>query len=285
MKNKKENIPENIPRIYDEVLVKSYRYGDTLEITTSVGRQTIQVLPNKRYVVLDTGEIKDMDDSAKSRVDNLKSVKMTMKKLRRIIAHNFHGNQNELWITLTYNYHLTDTEKAYNHFKIFIRRIRKKYGKLEYISVIEPQASGRWHFHVLLKNNGKRKSLTIPNKIVESLWGQGFTKTKRLKNSDKVGNYVVAYLSNLKIPEKHQTEDKKYIKGARLHFYPKGLRIYRTSRNIIKPEETTDTKVNILNNNNISLTTKSNYSKSTKHLTSSGDEITYITEFYNNLKD
>lgn len=284
MKNRKENIPKNIPKIFDWVPVKSYRYGDTLEMTTSVGRQTILVLPDKRYVVLDTGEIKEMDISAGSREDNLKSVKMTMRKLRRIIAHNFHGNKNELWITLTYNYHLTETEKAYNHFKVFIRRIRKKYGKLEYISVIEPQASGRWHFHVLLKSD-EIEMLRIPNKIVESLWGRGFTKTKRLKNSDKVGNYVVAYLSNLKIPDQHASDDKKYIKGARLYLYPKGLRIYRTSRNILKPVEITDTKSNILSKNNISLTTKSNYSKSTKHLNSKGDEITYVTEFYNDLKD
>ncbi|NMX24903.1 hypothetical protein HGP05_11610 [Streptococcus sanguinis] len=45
---------------------------------------------------------------------------------------------------------------------------------------------------------------------------KGFTKTKRLKNSDKAGNYVVAYLTNLEIDDDQNT--KKYVKGAR-HIY------------------------------------------------------------------
>ncbi|WP_017547419.1 rolling circle replication-associated protein [Salinicoccus carnicancri] len=252
MTEDKKKFPNNIPKIFEKTLVKSYRYGETLEMTTSIGKQTIMVLPGKRYVVLETGEIKDMDVSSESRQDNLKSVKNTMKKLRRLIGHNFHGRKNELWITLTYKEHITDTEKAYNHFKVFIKRMRKAYGKLEYISVIEPQASGRWHYHVLLKKDDESE-LYIPNKELSLFWGRGFTKTKRLKSSDKVGNYVVAYLSNLKIPEENATEDKKYIKGARLYLYPKGLRIYRCSRNIIQLYEETGIKESILKKNNVNL--------------------------------
>lgn len=160
-----------------------------------------------------------------------------------------------------------------------MKSIRRKYGNIEYISVIEPQASGRWHFHVLMKN---QTSLTIPNNEIEQSWKRGFTKTKRLKTSDKVGNYVIAYLSNLEIPIKQPEKiSKKYIKGARLYYYPKGIRIYRRSKGIENPIEITDRKDIIIKNNNISRK-KANFVKKTTHKTQ-GIEITYITEFFDNI--
>ena len=125
-------------------LVKSYLYGDTIEMTTANGQQeqTIKVISGKRYVNLETGEIHDMDTSSSTRLDNLKSTKQTMKKLRRLVAHNFTGGINQLWITLTYRDHVTETAIVYMDFKAFIRRIRNQFGNVDYITVIEPQASG-----------------------------------------------------------------------------------------------------------------------------------------------
>lgn len=84
-----------MPQIDSNKVVKSYIYGDTIEMTTANGQQeqTIKVIEGKRYVNLETGEIHDMDTSNNSRLDNLKSTKQTMKKLRRIIAHNFTGEK------------------------------------------------------------------------------------------------------------------------------------------------------------------------------------------------
>ena len=183
-------------QINSDKVVKSYIYGDTVEMTTANGQQaqTIKVIEGKRYVNLETGEIHEMDTSNQTRLDNLKSTKQTMKKLRRLVAHNFTGGDNQLWITLTYREHITNPQEVYRDFKSFIRRIRTNFGQVEYIAVIEPQASGRWHLHVLMKNE---TTLSIPNNVLSALWKQGFTKTKRLKRADKVGNYLIAYLSNL----------------------------------------------------------------------------------------
>lgn len=65
-------------------IVKSYIYGDTVEITTANGqqKQKIKVISGRRYVNLETGEIHDMQTSNSTRSDNLKSVQQTMKKLR-----------------------------------------------------------------------------------------------------------------------------------------------------------------------------------------------------------
>lgn len=260
-------------------VVKSYVYGNTVEITTANGQQgqTIKVIEGKRYVNLETGEIHDMDTSNNSRFDNLKSTKQTMKKLRRIIAHNFTGGENQLWITLTYREHVINPEVVYKDFKAFIRRIRHSFGHVEYIAVIEPQGSGRWHLHVLLKNDSE---LTIPNNDLAKMWVKGFTKTKRLRRADKVGNYLIAYLSNLQIGDEG-SENKAIVKGTRLYMYPKGIRIYRTSRGIEKPLEVTTTKGEIMETYKIN--SPPTFSRTTKHETPYGIKE-YTTEFYDNIK-
>ena len=266
-------------QIDSEKIVKTYIYGDTIEMTTANGRQeqAIKVIEGKRYVNLETGEIHDMDTSNNSRFDNLKSTKQTMKKLRRIIAHNFTGGKNQLWITLTYRDHVTEPAIVYMDFKALIRRIRSQLGNIDYITVTEPQASGRWHLHVLLKNDSE---LTIPNNDLAKMWGKGFTKTKRLKRADKVGNYLIAYLSNLQIGDEG-SQNKSIVKGARLYMYPKGIRIYRTSRGIEKPLEITTTKAELMKTYKIN--SPPTFSRTTKHETHYGVKE-YTTEFYDNIK-
>ncbi|HEL1615464.1 TPA: replicative protein [Streptococcus suis] len=266
-------------QITSDKIVKSYIYGDTIEMTTANGQQeqTIKVIEGKRYVNLETGEIHDMDTSNNTRLDNLKSTKQTMKKLRRLVAHNFTGGINQLWVTLTYREHVTDSHEVYRDFKSFIRRIRSQFGQIEYIAVIEPQASGRWHLHVLMKND---TTLNIPNDVLENSWGKGFTKTKRLKRADKIGNYLIAYLSNLKIGNDN-SENKATVKGARLYMYPKGIRIYRTSRGIKKPLELTTRKADLIESYKIN--SPPHFSRTTKHETPYGTKK-YTTEFYDNIK-
>ena len=234
---------------YDEV--KAYFYGSTIELTNGVGPKEprTKVIKGHRYVVLETGEIKNMNQESEKRTDNLDSVRRTMKRLRRLIGANFVSNEinrkDQLWITLTYREDVNATDKnspeiVYKDFKRFIRKLREKYNPtIEYIAVLEPQASGRWHLHVLMKTMNNSK-LYIPNSDIENLWGKGFTSTKRLKNSDNVSAYVMAYVSNveidLKSSDKGKANSKKVIKGGRLSFYPKGIRIYRRSRNLVDPK-------------------------------------------------
>ena len=244
MKNTKRPINE-----YDEV--KAYFYGSTIELTNGVGPKEprTKVIKGHRYVVLETGEIKNMNQESEKRTDNLDSVRRTMKRLRRLIGANFVSNEinrkDQLWITLTYREDVNATDKnspeiVYKDFKRFIRKLREKYNPtIEYIAVLEPQASGRWHLHVLMKTMNNSK-LYIPNSDIENLWGKGFTSTKRLKNSDNVSAYVMAYVTNveidLKSSDKGKANSKKVIKGGRLSFYPKGIRIYRRSRNLVDPK-------------------------------------------------
>jgi len=211
-----------------------------------------------RYVNKKSGEIKEFVHST-SRKDLLNSVSQTMKNLRDLINNNFGNPEYEKYITFTYRQNdkkpMTDRKKLYDDMESFVVKARKKFGHFEYIFIVEPQGSGSLHIHALLKFNEKVDF--IDNKIVEKLWGEGFVKTKAIKNSDNLGVYLSAYLTDLeynkvnfkaiqksglekcvKIIEKDVNgKSKRFLKGGRLYLYPPGINIYRCSRGIIKPEK------------------------------------------------
>ena len=275
------NLSDNVKNIFRKRIVKYYSYGDTIEISNVIRNQSILVLPNKKYAVISTGEIKEMINKGDTRDINISSLKRTMRTLRRLIAHNFKGGIKELWVTLTYKETITDPNTIYNDFKIFIKKIRKHYGHVEYISVIEPHAKyGKFHLHVLLKST---KKLYIENSHLAELWGKGFTKTKRLSEKDSIANYVVSYLTNLDTSELNETDNsesnkKSIIKGNRLYLYPKGLRIYRKSKGIINPDEGIDIKENLIEKYNLYPTPEyiANYSIKDNN----EEEILIIKEFF-----
>lgn len=211
----------------------------------SNNRSNIHKLNSDEYIVLATGEKKEFKKN-NYRVDNKNSIRQTMKKLRYLINANFSGNPNELWATLTFR----DTTLARNpksiylEFNKFIKRLKYKYGNdIEYIVIIEPhsfesnelQAWHGFHLHLLLKNN--KKSLYIPYNDFEEIWGHGMCRIEHLKDIDNIGAYLTAYLTNVEINDTEKNgHSKKYIKGARLWLYPKGIKIYRKSRGIIFPK-------------------------------------------------
>lgn len=263
--------------IHNSIEVKAYKYGNTLELTTAKGPsfQAVRKLDKNRYMVIETGEIKPFEKNSSLRIDNVEVVKKTMKKLRRLITHNFDGGNNQLWITLTFSEEVTDYKIASNDYKQFMKKLRRRYSNLDYISVIEPQASGRWHFHVLLKDS-TNKTLYISNEEISAIWGKGFTKTKRMKTTDNIGNYVTTYLTDLKLEDGKQSS-----KGARLYFYPRGIRIYRRSKNIEDPVEIRDLKENLLMTYNIQ-NKQPDFSKETVYETKNGVQK-YFTEFYDDI--
>ena len=103
----KKNSSE-IKTIYPERIVKYYNYGSTIEISNVIRDQSIVVLPNRKYAVLSTGEIKDMINRGDTRDNNISSIRRTMRTLRRLISNNFNGGVKELWVTLTYRDIITD---------------------------------------------------------------------------------------------------------------------------------------------------------------------------------
>lgn len=189
-------------------------------------------ISKNKILNLVTGELIDIENSV-TRRDNIKSLRETTKRLRRLINANFDGADNELFVTLTYRENMTDVKRLYKDFDKFYKRLKYRYRDIEfrYISVIEPQYRGAWHIHLLLKALNRDYLFIDNDSVISELWGHGFTKTKRLNGVDNVGAYLSAYLTDL-IDEKGSKK-----KGARLYLYPAGVNIYRCSRNCRKPIE------------------------------------------------
>lgn len=203
------------------------------------------------YLVKSTGEIKDFEH-AETRADDLKSVRSTLKKLRYLINNNFDGATNELFLTLTYKENMTDRVKLMKDFEKFMKKLKYRYrnNDIDYLSVVEPQERGAFHFHVLLRFNDLRR-IFIPNSEIADIWGHGFVHARRIDSVDNVGAYLSAYLADLTIDVDEEVEgavikkvfdantnkmvSKKVLKGARMYLYPSGMNIYRKSRGIKMP--------------------------------------------------
>ncbi len=217
-------------------------------------KQTIQKINSKSYVLLETGEVKDFKKT-ENRSEGLKSLYKTFKKLRYLINNNFIGAQNELFVTLTFapdrkgwRPTLGDNDYLALCFKNFIRKMKRKYGRIEFLRVVEPHADGHAHYHVLLRFDDHKK-MYIHSSDLAKIWGEGFTVVHSLKNVDNIGAYVSAYLTDIELTEKtgmdeclsgHKTEvlekeGKKYIKGGRMKYYPTGKQIYNKSKGIVEP--------------------------------------------------
>jgi hypothetical protein len=247
--------------------VDLFYQGENYVLVRGMLRETkthIKKLPGNQYQILRTGEIFEMSENTGKVNHNLA---ITFEKLRGLIRTNFtKHSKNQSFITLTYRENMTDPKKAYKDFEQFWKRLQRyRPGhKLDYISVIEPQARGAWHFHVLVKSD--QESLWIDKWRLKDIWGHGNAYIEALK-SDDVGNYFVTYFTclyeneeSLKkhadkfkvLAEEYQNEEgvhdpehpermkilnKQKFKGRRLHFYPKHLKFFRCSRGIKHPEK------------------------------------------------
>lgn len=222
-------------------------------------KQTIQMLPGcDSYLELSTGEIKDVVRHD-NRSEQKKSLYRTFQTARGVINSNVTDVTKVRWITLTYAENMTDPKILYSDFEKFNKRFqtyckKNNYGKPEYIVMMEPQARGAWHAHLLYLFPGI--SPFVPNSDLAKIWGHGFVKIKKLDNVDNVGAYLTAYLGDMEITEcglsqlegkelkvVENTDDfgkkekKYYVKGARLDLYPAKFNMIRCSRGVLRPIE------------------------------------------------
>lgn len=209
----------------------------------------VRIIDKDHYCLLSTGEIFEIDHS-KKRADDYVSLRRSFRKLRDDINMNFNGSKNELFVTLTYGGEnrplMSDGDRFYTDFKIFMKRLRKNYGRIENIVVIEPHESGHLHSHVLLKFLDV-KNIYVPKDEMAKMWGRGYVEIDKLTGVSNLGAYLSAYLTDVPLTEKNlfdaldgsydikDVKGKKYIKGGRLKYYPKNIKIYRKSRGMEKP--------------------------------------------------
>ena len=251
-----------VPSYIDDrrpVILKSM--GNIKQISISDRRNagaTIKPISSKEYMIVSTGEIKEVSHHARDRTENLRNLEKTMRNLRDIINTNVtqDNNRRVRFVTLTYRENMQDAQKLYTDFRDFNKRFKRYLQKqycltYEYIVCVEAQGRGAFHLHVIVIFS--REPPFIENTILANIWRHGFVSIKMLDgNIDNIGAYLTAYLADLDIEsgvplsndllkgeiravQTEQGESKHVIKGARLKLLPVGLNIYRCSRGIRKP--------------------------------------------------
>lgn len=243
-------------KLDDDEVVKVKEMGRIIELMymqRSNDTCSIIKLSDNEYIDKRTGEIKECKH-IDNRSQNLGSIRQSLNRLRDYINTNVKEPKNCKWITLTYAENMTDKDRLYDDFKKFSKRARYKLGNFEYIVCVEPQGRGAWHMHLLAIFPSKAPYIDN-NKVLQPLWGHGYTVTRKLDDIDNIGAYLTAYLAdmplqeafdsgclkgNIKTKEVEVDEDgkktpKHIVKGARLWMYPPKFNIYRCSRGIQKP--------------------------------------------------
>lgn len=253
-----ERIPNIEPEKKEKVILKVA--GNVMEIRYSKtpGGSPIKKLSKDYGMDVRTGEMVEYKHK-ENRAGDMASVSQSLKRLRDILNANLKEPENALWVTLTYAENMRDEKKLYADFHAFwkrFQRFQKQKGQTQadYIACGEPQGRGAWHLHVVLLFD--EKAPYIPNADMARLWGHGFTKVKSFNSLGNPGLYLTAYLGDMELMEAvsagalsanvkevevtgedGERQKKSIIKGARLHLYPPGFNIYRTSRGIKRPQE------------------------------------------------
>lgn len=131
--------------------------------------------------------------------------------IRRLVTMNFSKEESK-FITLTFKENIKDVKLANQHFKAFIRRLKKDYGQIKYVSVIEFQDKnkrGAVHYHMIANLP------YIKSNDLETIWGNGFIKINSIDKVDNLGAYVIKYMT------KDQADPR--LQGLKAYNCSKGL--------------------------------------------------------------
>ena len=190
---------------------KLYVCGSVLEF---VEFELPVVKPSKVSRVGRAGQSFTTDDV--KRLNREKNVSRSRQKVCRYINTNFTASSK--FVTLTFAENVTDLRFANRELGKFLKRLKRHFGNiLQYIAVVEFQKRGAIHYHVLMN------CPYIPADVLERLWGHGFVKINAIDNVDNLGAYFTKYMTKDNMDER--------LAGQKSYFM---------SRNLKKPEETTD---------------------------------------------
>lgn len=166
---------------------------------------------SKGFTAKHTGCANAVSTTKEVKAENRKKVaQRACAHVRNMINANSQLNK---FLTLTFAQNITDIKFARYEFEKFIKRLKTKFKRFQYIVVIEFQERGAIHFHLLCN---------IPyidvNKL-SKIWRHGFIKLNRIDNVDNVGAYVTKYMTKDNIDER--------LIGKKCYSMSKGLNKYR----------------------------------------------------------
>ena len=248
----------DVPEIDSRQSISLKYLGNKREIVISERHSTgatIMPISKDEYVLLSSGEVRQFENHAANRAENIRNLEKTMRTLSELINANISPDNAECcrFITLTYRENMTDSERLYHDFRNFNKRFKRHMEQLghsyEYIVSVEAQGRGAFHLHCIFIF--AKKAPYIENSLLAEMWGLGFVSVKAIdEHIDDIGKYLTAYLTDIAADDADFSAElaggqvkevdaggksKRIIKDARLKLIPAGMRIYRYSKGIRKP--------------------------------------------------
>lgn len=122
-----------------------------------------------------------------TRGDKRKNARNSRWNLIRLLNANF--DEHSKFVTLTFAENVTDLDDAHTEFHKFMKRLKRKYGNVKYVAVVEFQKRGAVHYHFV------SDLPYVPKKELAALWRNGFVRINDIEHVDNVGAYISKYMS------------------------------------------------------------------------------------------
>ena len=158
-------------------------------------------------------ELSDEERDALLKESRLANLYKTKNKLRDYAKNN---HFNKFW-TLTFDPKICGASDDYrfDEMKKWLHKMRRKYGKFNYLAVPERHKSGQIHWHMMsgyfepeLVDSGKQyKRVPILN-CPE--WEYGFTNIQNVRSKKRISNYVSKYITKDLMDSPARRNKKKY---------------------------------------------------------------------------
>lgn len=211
------------PRIY-QTKIKIYPDGSTVLTVYknakvyrgSAEKESLDVddLDNSYNVSLSSGEKTD-EEKEYEKLKNLWRIKTKIKDY--ILSNDF----DYFW-TLTFKADRYDYDLAFQKMGKWLRRMRDKYGKFDYIMIPELHKDGAIHFHgvtgglnaLIVEAGVKHKGSEVYNCLE---WEHGFTTLTKIRDKEKTASYVTKYVTK-------EMQNSIVEKGKKKYWLSRGLR-------------------------------------------------------------
>ncbi len=160
-------------------------------------------------------EEKTEEEKEYEKLKNLWRIKTKIKDY--ILSNDF----NYFW-TLTFKDDRYDYDLAFQKMGKWLRKMRDKYGKFDYIMIPELHKDGAIHFHgvtgglnAVIRDSGvKHKGVKVYNCTD---WEHGFTTLTKIRSREKTASYVTKYVTK-------EMQNSIVEKGKKKYWLSRGLR-------------------------------------------------------------
>lgn len=229
----------NHRKIKDNTFVKKIITGDTARIVNNSfhnDKPRMIRIDKDHGVNPETGELIVFNHSVNRR-ERMADFRRSLSALRDLILTNVVDLPRCFFVTITYDENISDKKRLQKDFPNFIKKVRRKYGRCEYIQVVEFQGRGALHCHVILIFD-EVPSISIGDEQIRKCWALGSVNSGPITSAEATAKYLTNYLFEYQLYREKWDDyckSKKQKKGERVPFYESGSHLYNPSRGIRRP--------------------------------------------------